>query len=133
LAEQNQRQANEWKSRIDLESKLRQEQAARELEAGFEERAKMLHSELAENTAQSMQVMMQMQKESMESQARLSQLLLEQNQIAVKQQQMQAQSQPQQPGQGLLTSVLTPVTGLVGGLTQTVGGLTQTLGVGKIL
>jgi len=126
LAEQNERQANEWKSRIELESKLRQEQAAKDLRAGFDERAKMLQSELAENTNQSMQIMLQMQKESQESQARLSQLLIEQQQIAAKQQQMQMQ-QSQEPRQGgLLTSVLNPVTNLV-------GGLTSSLGLGKLL
>jgi len=111
LAEQNEKQAREWKSRTDLDSKLRQEQIAAEFQNGFEERAKVLKSELAESTNQSMQMMLQMQRESREQQEKLTLLLLEHSQKP------QPQPQPVETRRpGLLTSLLAPVTNLVGSL-----------------
>jgi len=117
LAEQNERQAREWKSRLDLESQLRQEQIAADLKAGFEERAKVLRNELADTTNKSMQMMMQMQKDAMESQAKLAQFLI-----------VNKNKQPPPPPvqarpQGLLTSILAPVTSLVGGILDLPGKL----------
>jgi len=111
LAEQNEKQAREWKARIDLESKLREQQIVADLKAGFDDRAARLRAELAGTQNQTMQMMMQMQKENMESQAKLTQFLTMQ---AKKQQ--QAPPPPPEPRQGLLTSILTPVTNLVDGL-----------------
>jgi hypothetical protein len=116
LMEQNEKQAREWKARVDLESKLRTEQVARDLNAGFEERAKMLQKELAESNNQTLRMVMQMQKESKESQAKLTQALIEQNKI--EQQKLAAESRSQQ---GLLGSVLSPVTNLVGNLLSPAG------------
>jgi len=107
LEEQNERQYSEWKARVDLESKLREQQIAAELHAGFDERANRLRAELATSQQQTMQMMMQMRKEANEAEAKLAQLLLE-----------QSKTPPAQPvaaarRPGLLTSLLSPVTDLV--------------------
>jgi len=106
LAEQNERQYREWKARIDFESKLREQQIATELRAGFDDRANRLRSELAASQQQTMQMMMQMRKEANESEAKLSQILLE-----------QSKTPPTPPvatrKPGLLSAILAPVLGLV--------------------
>jgi len=109
LAEQNEKQYREWKARLDLESKLREQQIVSDLKAGFEDRANRVRTEFAASQNQTMQMMMQMQKESLESQAKLTQFVVSQ-----KQQQPQPVEVRQPPG--LLTSILTPVADLVGGL-----------------
>jgi len=117
LQEQNERQYREWKSRVDLESKLREQQISTELQAGFEDRANRLRAELATSQQQTMQMMMQMRKDANESEAKLAQLLMEQSRTPPATQPEAARKQP-----GLLTSLLTPVTGLVDGLLAPVTG-----------
>jgi len=75
LAEQNERQTRDWKAKIELESKLREQQIIADLKAGFDERANQLKAELVSSQKQTMTMMMQMQKENKESQAKLMQLL----------------------------------------------------------
>jgi len=110
LAEQNEKQYREWKARMDLESKLREQQILAQVKAGFEDRANKLRAEFAASQNQTVQMMMQMQRESLESQAKLTQFLMSQKQ--------QPQPSGLQVGRplGLLTSLLTPVTDLLGGL-----------------
>jgi len=110
IAEQNERQYREWKARVDLDSKLREQQIKTELQGGFEDRANRLRAELATSQQQTMQMMMQMRKEANEAEAKLSQALLEQSKTAP----TPPEAPVRQPG--LLTSLLTPVTGLVDSL-----------------
>jgi hypothetical protein len=109
LAEQNEKQYREWKARMDLESKLREQQIVADLQAGFDDRANRLRTEFAGSQNQTMQMMMQMQRESLESQAKLTQFIMTQKQQAP------PPTEVRQPP-GLLTSILSPVTDLVGGL-----------------
>jgi len=109
LAEQNERQYREWKARLELESKLREQQIVAELKAGFEERANRLRAESAAAQNQQVQMMMQMQRESMESQSKLTQFL-------IKSKQQPPPRVVEQKPPGLLSSILAPVGDLVGGL-----------------
>jgi len=109
LAEQNARQYHEWKARMDEASRVREQQIGVEMNSGFEDRANRLRSEFAASQNQSMQMMKQMQKESLESQAKLTQFMMSQ------QQQQPPPVEVRQPP-GLLSSILTPVGNLVGGL-----------------
>jgi hypothetical protein len=104
--EQSEKQAREFKERIDLEAQLRRLQIERDLKAGFEERAKTLHEEITMSTNQQTAMMMQMQKDSMEQQAKLTQMLtLEMNK--------QPPPPPPNPP-GLLTTILAPVANFLG-------------------
>jgi membrane-bound lytic murein transglycosylase len=108
LQEQNEKQEREWKSRIDLEAQLRQQQIAADLKSGFEERAKSLHEEMNASNQQQMMMMMQMQKESKEQQDKLTQLLT-----------MEMNKQPPPPPPrpaGLLSTILAPVANFLGKL-----------------
>jgi len=109
LAEQNERQYSEWKSRVDLESKLREQEIVSAMQSGFEDRANRLRVEFASSQQQTMQMMKQMQRESLESQAKLTQFI-----TAQKQQQPPPVVEARQPG--LLSSLLSPVTALVDGV-----------------
>jgi len=99
-------------SKIDLETKLREQKIAAELKAGFEDRANKLRAESIASQQQTVQMMKHMQKESMESQTKLTQMLMQQKQEEPKQQQPVQEQRPP----GLLTSILAPVTGVVDGL-----------------
>jgi len=110
LAEQAEKQYREWKSRMDLESKLREQEIKTALQSGFEDRANKLRVEFAASQNQTAQMMMQMQRQSLESQAKLTQFITAQN----KKQQQTPPPPARQPG--LLTSILTPVTSFVDGV-----------------
>jgi len=110
LAEQSERQFREWKARVDLESRLREQQIESDLETGFQDRATHLSAELAASQQQMMMTMMQMRKEANETEMKLASLMLE------KSKKTPPMSPPtplvrNQPG--LLSSLLSPVTGLV--------------------
>jgi len=116
LAEQTEKQLRDWKQKMELEHKLREKQIAADLSAGFDKRANQLKTELESAQQQTLQMMIQMHKESMESQNKLIQFL--------------ATRPPPQPvivkrEPGLLTSLLggllgkLPLGGLLGGV---VGG-----------
>jgi hypothetical protein len=121
LAEQTEKLAREWKAKIDLDSKLRTEQIARELNDGFDERAKALQKELTDINHQTLAMMRQIQRESREHQAQFTQALRER-----RKKESSPTSSPPQPHQpslaergnqpGLLGSLLSPVTHLVGNL-----------------
>jgi hypothetical protein len=110
LQEQNERQAREWKERIDLESKFREQQIVADLEAGFDQRAQQLKQELGASQKQTMQMMMQFQKENMEQQAKLTQFLT----MHAKQQQQVVVPPP--PRGGLLSGIIGAVDDILGKL-----------------
>jgi hypothetical protein len=99
LREQSAREFREWKERTVLEAKLREQQIIAELKNGFEHRAESLRKELKEKNALTVKMMMQMQKEANERQAKLTHFLTlaTHKQIQQKHQQMQHQQ-----GGGLL-------------------------------
>jgi len=113
LAEQTEKQLRDWKLKMELEQKLHEKQIVADLTAGFEQRASQLKVELESSQQQTVQMMIQMHKESMESQNKLVQLL--------------ASRPPPQPvtvrrEPGLLTGLLSgvlgklPLGGLLGGI-----------------
>jgi len=111
LAEQNEKQAREWKERIDLESKMREQQIIADLQGGFDDRAERLKAELAASQQQTMHMMMQLQKENQEQQAKMAQFLTlhakQQQQIPI----------PQEPRRGgLLSGILGAVDDILGRL-----------------
>jgi len=117
LAEQNEKQAREWKERIDLESKMREQQIIADLQQGFDDRAERLKAELAASQQQTMHMMMQLQKENMEQQAKLTQFL---TLHAKQQQQIQV---PSEPRRGLLSGILGAVDDILGAVDGILGKL----------
>jgi len=109
LQEQSERAYREMKERYAMEVKMREKQIQADLRSGFDKRAEALQKELQQKTNGTLQMMMQMQKEANMKQAQLTQKLMEMKRTAP--------PTPVEPRpRGLLSSLLTPILGLVDGL-----------------
>jgi len=96
------------KDRYAMEVKMREKQIQADLRSGFDKRAEALQKELQQKTNGTLQMMMQMQKEANMKQAQLTQKLMEMKRTAP----VPVEPRPR----GLLSSLLTPILGLVDGL-----------------
>jgi len=114
LRGQMEKEYREMKERYGYEAKLREKQIQADLKSGFEKRAQALQQELKEKGTQTLKMMLQMQKDAQASQKELTQKLLDAKRTSVP---------APQPSRGLLSSLLSPVLGVVGSLTSTVDNL----------
>jgi len=108
LQEQSEKSYREMKERYAMEVKMREKQIQADLRSGFDKRAEALQKELQQKTNGTLQMMMQMQKEANMKQAQLTQKLMEMKRTAP----VPVEPRPR----GLLSSLLTPILGLVDGL-----------------
>jgi len=110
IRERSERDYREMKERCALDIKMREKQIQADLQAGFDKRAGALQKELQGKTQQTLQMMMQMQREANARQAELTQRLMEMK-----------RTPPPEPVEvrrprGLLTSILSPIVNLVDNL-----------------
>jgi len=125
LREQCERNYREMKERYAMDVKMREKQIQVDLQSGFDKRAALLQKELEDKQAETVRMMMQMQNEANARQAQLTQKLTELKRKSV--------APPPPPvevrrPQGLLTSLLSPITKIVDGLLPVDGLLGGLLG-----
>jgi hypothetical protein len=75
LREQSEKEFREWKERALTEANLREQQIIADLKNGFDRRAEALRRELKEKSASTLKMILQMQRDANERQAKLTQLL----------------------------------------------------------
>jgi len=127
LREQCERNYREMKERYAIDMKMREKQIQSDLQSGFDKRAEVLKKELEAKQAETVRMMMQMQNEANARQVQLTQKLTELKRKSVEQ--PPAPVEVRRP-QGLLTSLLNPITNLVDGLLPVDGLLGGLLGGG---